>query len=65
VFAVTRKGDAARRNVKASCTNVRRSETHPQSAQRTPSTCAAREWVQYSQRFAFFSTVLVKNMIRA
>jgi hypothetical protein len=51
VFEITRAG-SAERNASVCCTNSRRSETHPHSAQRTPSGCAAREWRQISHFFA-------------
>ena len=47
MFDVTRLGTSLR-NVNVSCTKARRSEVQPQSAQRTPSTCAARVWEQMS-----------------
>jgi hypothetical protein len=51
------------RNESGCCTNSRRSETQSQSAQRTPSTCAARECEQISQRLAglFTQSILIKS----
>jgi len=43
--------------VNDSCTIVRGREMQSQSAQRTPSMCAGREWPQYSHGwFIVFST---------
>jgi hypothetical protein len=44
------------------CTNSRRSDTQPHNAQRTPSTCAARECEQNSQRLAglFTAEIFIK-----
>jgi hypothetical protein len=51
------------RKASVCCTNSRGSETHPHNAHRTPSTCAAREWEQSSQRLLglFTTWIFIKS----